>query len=227
MKHLNFQGPSKNSNFSRHPKMEKIMKKIIVLLFFAALFLTACSAIKVTGVWQDENYSGKPFEKILVVSIFLDEEVGHMTEFQLARQLRQKGVSASAGHIVLPTGSRSSVETITGALGQHAFDGILIARITDRLEETRVTEQGICNSRWASDYRQNQRYSLSPCKPGSLARTTEVYGLETNLYSAKDGALVMSLASEISADRPTDDLIKGFVKSVVDRLSRASLLAGL
>ncbi len=202
------------------------MKKILTLIVFSIFCLAACSATKVTGVWQDENYSGKPFEKILVVSIFLDEENGRMSELQLARQLRQKGVSASAGHIVLPAGSRSSVETITGAIGRHAFDGVLISRIADRIEETRVTAQSACNSRWASDYRQSQRYSLSPCKPGSLTRTTAVYGLETNLYSTKDGALVISLASKTSADRPTDDLIKGFVKSVVDRLSRSGLLAG-
>ena len=177
-----------------------------------------------TGVWQDENYSGKSFENILVVSIFLDEEVGRISEFQLARQLRQRGVSASAGHVVLPTGSRSSVETITEAIGQHAFDGILISRIVDRLEKTQITAQGACNSRWDSDYRQSQRYSLSPCQPGSLTRTTAVYGLETNLYSTKDKALVMSMASETSADRPSDTLVKGFVKSVADHLSRAGLL---
>ena len=201
-----------------------MMKKIFVLLLFSGFFLAACSATKVTGVWQDENYSSKPFENILVVSIFLDEEVGRISELQLARQLRQRGVSASAGHVVLPTGSRSSVETITEAIGQHAFDGILISRIVDRLEKTRITAQGACNSRWDSDYRQNQRYSLSPCQPGSQARTTAVYGLETNLYSTKDKALVMSMASETSADRPSDTLVKGFVKSVADHLSRAGLL---
>ena len=201
-----------------------MMKKIFVLLLFSGFFLAACSATKVTGVWQDENYSGKSFENILVVSIFLDEEVGRISEFQLARQLRQRGVSASAGHVVLPTGSRSSVETITEAIGQHAFDGILISRIVDRLEKTRITAQGACNSRWDSDYRQSQRYSLSPCQPGSLTRTTAVYGLETNLYSTKDKALVMSMASETSADRPSDTLVKGFVKSVADHLSRAGLL---
>ena len=206
-------------------KEVKVMRKVLFLLLFSVLCLASCSSTKVTGVWQDENYSGKPFEKILVVSIFLDEENGRMSELQLARQLRQKGVSASAGHVVLPTGSRSSVETITGAIGQHAFDGILISRIADRLEKTRVTAQGACNSRWDSDYRQNQRYSLSPCKPGSLSQTTAVYGLETNLYSTKDGALVISLASETSADRPTDDLIKDVVKSVVDSLNSSGLLA--
>ena len=201
------------------------MKKSLFLLLFSVFCLAACSATKVTGVWQDENYSGKPFEKILVVSIFFDEEAGRMSESQLVRQLHQKGVSASAGHVVLPTGSRSSVETITGAIGQHAFDGILISRIVDRIEETRITAQSACKSRWDSDYRQSQRYSLSPCQPGSMTRTIAVYGLETKLYSTKDRALVMSMASETSADRPTDDLIKGFVKSVVDRLSRSGLLS--
>ena len=199
-----------------------MMKKIFFLLLFSGFFLAACSATRVTGVWQDENYSGKPFKKILVVSIFLNEEVGRMSEFQMVRQLQQKGVAATAGHTILPTGSRSSVETITEAISHHAFDAILISRIVDRVEETRITAQDACMSRWDSDYRLNQRYSLSPCQPGSLIRTTAVYGLETNLYSTKDRALVMSLSSETSVDRPTTDtLVKGFVKRVVARLSRA------
>ncbi len=201
------------------------MKKILFLLLISGFLLAACSATKVTGVWHDENFQGKPFENILVVSFFLDAEVSRTSEFQLARLLRKKGVSASAGHVVLSAGSRSSVEKIAEAIGDHAFDGVLISRIVDRVEETRTTSQSACKSRWDSDYRQTQRYSLSPCQPGSMTRTTAVYGLETKLYSAKDKALVMSLASATSADRPTDTLIKGFVKTVVGHLSRAGLLA--
>jgi hypothetical protein len=201
------------------------MKKILFLLLLCIVHLAACSSTKVTGVWQDKNYKGPVFKNILVVSLFLDQEVSRMSELQLARQLQQKGVSASSGQVVLPAGSRSSVATITGAIGKHAFDGILISRIVNRLEETRVTAQSACNSRWESDYRQNQRYSLSPCKPGSLSKTTAVYGLETNLYTTKDGALVTSLTSATTADQPSDALIKGFVKSVVERLSGTGLLA--
>ncbi len=201
------------------------MKKILFLLLFSIFCLAACSSTKVTGVWQDENYNGKPFANILVVSSFLDEEVGRMSEVQLARYLRKRGVSAGAGHVVLPTGSRASVEAITAAIGQHAFDGILISRLVDKIDETRITAQGACNSRWDSDYRQSQRYSLSPCQPGSRTRTTAVYGIETKLYSAEDRNMVISLSSKTSTDRPSDALIKGFVKAVVERLSRAGLLA--
>ena len=201
------------------------MKRILLLLLFSVFCLAACSATKVTGVWQDKNYSGKPFANILVVSSFLDEEAGRMSEIQLARQLRQKGVSASAGHVVLPTGSRSLVEVITAAIGQHAFDGILISRLVDKIEETRITAQSVCKNRWDSDYRQSQRHSLSPCQPGSRTQTTAVYGIETKLYSAEDRNMVMSLSSKTSTDRPSDALIKGFVKTVVEHLSRAGLLS--
>ena len=201
------------------------MKKILFLLLFTFFCLAACSSTKVTGVWQDENYKGKPFTNILVVSSFLDGEVSRMSEVQLARYLRKKGVSASAGNVVLPADSRASVEAITAAIGEHAFDAVLISRLVDKIDDTRVTAQGDCNSRWDSDYRQSQRHSLSPCKPGSLTQTTAVYGVETKLYAAESRAMVMSLSSKNSTDRPSDALIKGFVKSVADRLSRAGFLA--
>ncbi len=201
------------------------MKKILFLLLSSVFFLGACSATKVTGVWQDKNYKGRPFANILVVSSFLDEEAGRMSEVQLARLLRKKGVSASAGHVVLPTCNQISVEMITAAIGQHAFDGVLISRLIDKVDETRTTAKSACNSRWDSDYRQSQRYSLSPCQPSSMTRTTAVYGVETKLYSAQDRNMVMSLSSKTSTDRPSAVLIKGFVKTVVERLSRAGLLA--
>ncbi|MBN2809362.1 MAG: hypothetical protein JXR80_07700 [Deltaproteobacteria bacterium] len=201
------------------------MKKLIFLLLGGIFFLGACSATKVTRVWQDENYSGK-FKNILVVNLFLDEEIGRASELLMVRQLRQQGVAAEAGHTVLPTGSRSSVEAITQAIGKHAFDGILLSKIVDRVEETRVTGAGACNSRWESDYRREQRYSLSPCQPSAQTSTTAVYGLITSLYSTQGGALVISLSSETSVDRPTEKLISGFAKTVVGRLSAANLFAG-
>ncbi len=201
------------------------MKKILFLLFFTLLCLAACSSSKVTGVWQDEEYREAPFENILVVSFFLDGEVGRMSEVELARLLRKKGISASAGQIVLPAGSRSSVEKITEAIGNHAFDGILISRIVDKIEETRTTSKSACNSRWDSDYRQNQRYSLSPCQPNSMTTATAVFSLETKLYSAKDKTLVMSMNSASTADRPSDKLVKDFVGKVAKRLSNSGLLA--
>ena len=201
------------------------MKKFIVLLLISVFYLGACSSTKVTGVWRNENYKGKPFANILVVSSFLDGEISRTSEVQLAHYLRKKGVSASAGHVVLPTASRASVEAITAAIGQHAFDAVLISRLVDKIEDTRITAQGDCDSRWDSDYRQSQRYSLSPCTPGSLTQTTAVYGVETKLYDAESREIVMSLSSKTTTDRPTDVLIKGFVKSVADRLSRAGFLA--
>lgn len=201
------------------------MKKFLFLLLSTFFVLAACSSTKLTGVWQDENYKGEPFTNVLVVSSFLDGEASRMSEVLLARNLRKKGVSASAGQVVLPEGSRASVEAITEAIGQHAFDAILISRLVDKVDNTRVTAQGDCHSRWDSDYRQSQRYALSPCKPGSLTKTTAVYGVETKLYAAKSRELVMSLSSKTSTDRPSDALIKGFVKSVADHLSQAGFLA--
>ncbi|MEA3332079.1 MAG: hypothetical protein U9Q58_00585 [Pseudomonadota bacterium] len=202
------------------------MKKIFLLLLVSCFLLVACSSTKVTGIWQDENYKGKSFANILVVSSFLDGEAGRMSEVQLARYLRKKGVSASPGHVVLPSGSRASVEAISAAIGKHAFDGVLISRLVDKIDETQIVAKGSCNSRWDSDYRQNDRYSLSPCPPGSRTRTTAVYGVETKLYSAENRELVMSFSSKTTTDRPSGELIKGFVKTVVEHLSRADLLSG-
>ncbi len=202
------------------------MKRVFLLILVSSFLLVSCSSTKVSKVWQDENYKGGPFTNILVVSSFLDGETGRMSEVLLARSLRKKGVSASAGHVVLPSGSRASVESIATAIGEHAFDGVLISRLVDKFDETQVVAKSACFSRWDSDYRKSERHSLSPCQPGSRTRVTAVYGVETKLYSADNRELVMSFSSKTTTDRPSNELIKGFVAAVVDNLSRAGLLSG-
>ncbi|HDS16542.1 MAG TPA: hypothetical protein ENN66_08050 [Proteobacteria bacterium] len=201
------------------------MKKIFWLLLLVMFFTGACSATRITGIQQNQENGNQNFKNILVVSLFLDENIGRQSELALLHELRDKGVAATAGHTVLPAGNRSSVENITEIIGRHSFDGILLSRIVDKFAETRITAKGNCENRWDSDYRENRRYSLSHCPPGSQTSTTAVYALESNLYRAQDGALTISLTSETSIDRPTKKLIQGFAQAVVKHLAAAGMFA--
>jgi len=186
--------------------------------------MAACSSTKVTGVWQDVNYAGKPLTRLLVVSVVLDRKMVNRSEDLLVENLRQRGVDARAAHSIIPGGGHATVEAITAAIEKHGFDGVLITSLVDRQEETKSTSP--CSRRWDNDYRQ-QRYALAPCSSGSLAQTTVKYSLETKLYNAGNRALVMSMNTETSADRPTDELLQEFADVVVNRLIRSPLVAGI
>ena len=198
-------------------------------LFLSAILLSfcllACSTTKVTNVWQDEKHVGESFANLLVISQFLDEEVCRMNELEIVRDLKRRGVAATAAYSILSAGGRSSVSAIDAAIAEHAFDGVLISKIGNRMEESGVDARNACVSRWDSDYRQNQRYALSPCQVGSGTTTTSIFTLETNLYSVEDRALVMTLSSKISAVRPAYDLIKDFGEVVVSRLQSSGRLS--
>ncbi len=201
------------------------MRKTVLLLFaVCCLLLAACSSTKVTGVWQDVNYAGKPFANLLVVSVVLDRKMVNRSEDLLVDNLRRQGVAARAAHNVIPGGGYATVEAITAAIEKHGFDGVLITSLVDRQEELRTTSP--CSRRWDSDYRQ-QRYALAPCSSGSLDQTTVKYSLEIKLYNAGNRALVMSMNTETSADRPTDELLQEFADVVVKRLIRSRLVAGI
>jgi len=201
------------------------MRKTVFLLFvIGCLLAAACSSTKVTGVWQDVNYAGKPFAHLLVVSVVLDRKMVNRSEDLLVENLRQRGVDASAAHSIIPGDGHATVEAITAAIEKHGFDGVLITSLVDRQEETRSANP--CSRRWDNDYRQ-QRYMLAPCSSGSLAQTTVKYSLETKLYNAGNRALVMSMNTETSTDRPTDELLQEFADVVVKRLIRSQLVAGI
>ncbi len=188
------------------------------------LGLISCSTTKITNSWQDKNYTGGPFRNILVISQFLDEEVCRMSELEQVRDLKRLGVSATAAYSILSAGGRSSVDSIDNAIAQHSFDAVLISKVGNRMEESSVNTNNACVNRWESDYRQNQRYALSPCQVTAGTRTTSVYSLETKLYSTKERIPVMVLSSKTTAIRPDYKLIKEFGKVVISRLNSAGML---
>jgi len=194
----------------------------VVMVIFC---LSACSTTKITNSWQDKNYSGGPFKKILVISQFLDEEVCRMSELEQVRDLKRRGVAATAAYSILSAGGRSSVDAIDGAIAQYSFDGVLISKVGNQLEKESIDSRNACINRWDSDYRQNQRYALSPCQVGSGTTTTSIFSLETKLYSVKDRALVMTLASKTTAVQPAYELIKEFGKVMINRLQSSGMLA--
>jgi len=204
-----------------------MMKKMRLLLLVVVLGfgLLACSTTKITDSWQNQDYAGKSFANILVIGQFLDEEVCRMSELAMVRDLQQRGVNATAAYSILTAGGRSSLEAIEKAVAENSFDGVMISKVSNQVEESSLDMNNACVSRWDSDYRQNQRYALSPCQVGSGMRTTSIFNLETDLYSVEDRALVAKLSSKISAVRPAYKLIESFGEVVVNRLHSDGLLA--
>ncbi len=203
------------------------MKKKMSLLLVSVLIgfsLFACSTTKITGSWRNPDYQGKPFTNILVISQFLDEEVCRMSELAQVQDLKQRGINATAAYSILTAGGRSSLTAIEKAVAEHGFDGVMISKISAYSEESSLNMNSACVSSWDSDYRQNQRYALSPCQVGSDMRTTSIYNLETDLYSVQDRVLVMKLSTKVPAVRPDYRLVESFGKGVVDRLSRDGML---
>ena len=203
--------------------IKKNLWSLSVIMLF--LCLSSCSTTKITDSWQDKNYSGGPFKNILVISQFLDEEVCRMSELEQVRDLKRRGVSAKAAYSILSAGGRSSVDAIDDAIAQYSFDAVLISKVGNRMEESGVNTNSACANRWDSDYRQNQRYALSPCRISTGMQTTSIYILETKLYSTKERIPVIALSSKTTDIRPAYELIKDFGKVVISRLDNAGLLA--
>lgn len=199
--------------------------RLLLLVVVLGFGLLACSTTKITDSWQNQDYAGKSFANILVIGQFLDEEVCRMSELAMVRDLQQRGVNATAAYSILTAGGRSSLEAIEKAVAENSFDGVMISKVSNQVEESSLDMNNACVSRWDSDYRQNQRYALSPCQVGTGMRTTSIFNLETDLYSVEDRALVLKLSSKISAVRPAYKLIKSFGEVVVNRLHSDGLLA--
>lgn len=100
----------------------------ITLLYF--LFFAACaSAPTVTGVWMNEEYSGRGINKVLVIGVSNQVPTKRMFEDQFISQLKNKGIDAVAGYRVMQSGEELGKVEIREKTEDLNVDTILITKV--------------------------------------------------------------------------------------------------
>jgi len=158
---------------------------LLSLIVFS--IFTAC-APKMTEVWTKEDYSGKEFNKILVIAITKNNnEVGQTFEDAVVVALKKKGINATNSLTVIPLESREeglSEEQIQTNVKKGNYDGILISWLADvQSRKVSITGQDGYQSE-VGNYRSyiNNGYEFK-YTPDNY-REEKSYILETKLFEA-------------------------------------------
>jgi hypothetical protein len=173
------------------------------LAFAACLALLAgCANVgtSVGHVWQDSGRArSATLGKTLVLALAPKAEVVMVLEDEWVRQLRQKGVDASAANRLLPGGSPPDKERVVELVKARGFDTLLVSRLVDVKQVER---------------------EVSAYQVGVVETTLYDAGTEQRFWSARaDTFLVNPTGERITALR--SERAREFVQRLIEEMAKS------
>jgi hypothetical protein len=198
------------------------VKSLCALIIFSLFFLAGCASTKVTGEWQDENFTGKQFKKIMVIGVAKQPNTRRTYEDEFVDQLLKAGIMAISSHDILPRDKMLDKESIVKSIEGLGVDGVIITRlkdVTDKKQPYGRTYQTPYGGMY--DY-YNSSFTSAPAT--RVPTKSQRFGFETNLYDTGTEDLVFSITSDTYAQDNIDKRLDSYIKTVVQRLKQKKLI---
>ena len=161
----------------------------------AALIAAGCAPNALVHEWKSPGYSGRPFDRVLVVTASSDPEIRRVYEDAFVQELAAMGVTATAAHTVLQENGAVPSERILQAVGELRADAVLVTRMIgkERKAGSYVPPplQAGTKAELYAVYQAGMTMGTPP-QPYDY----EVYTLETSLWEAADQELVWFSTSQ-------------------------------
>ena len=195
-------------------------------IFLLLPVLTFCSSTKLTHVWKDDAYSGRPIGNVLVLAVANEIAIRRSYETKFVEKLRQAGVEAEPSFTLLPSTGELQKEEIVAAVNKVGADSVIITHLV-RVDEKEVYRPPEIRSVPMYGYGYYGHYGRAYeyiHRPGYTTTKVNVV-LETNLYHVADEKLMWSARSE-TIDRGSEErLMESVIDSVISDLKAKNLLA--
>jgi hypothetical protein len=181
--------------------------------------MASCATTNLTSVWKDVDYSGS-IGKVFIIGAAEKANVRKVFESEFVNQLRSRGIDAVPSNEFIPYEKMLDKETILSKVKELNIDKVLITQLTERKKvEYLPAGYGSASDVWYSYREINYKES---CKLGYACE--ELVALETNLYDVRTEKLIWSALSETSIEDGQYNLIRSFIKAIIDNLSEKELL---
>jgi len=169
-----------------------------ILVVLLAALLGGCASTSLVNQWKSPEYTGGPIRKVMVVGVSRQPSVRRSFEDEFAAKLKAAGVEAIPSYTVIREEGKVDQAVLEAAVRKAGADGVMIARLVKREQETQVTTgsygptgvYGGYSSAWMGSYDMPTVYQY------------DVVTIETSLYSTQQSKLVWSGTTETFA--PTD-----------------------
>ncbi|WP_321369597.1 hypothetical protein [uncultured Draconibacterium sp.] len=207
------------------------MKNIRTLIaVFVILVVTACSST-MQYTWQNDNYQGRTYEKILVVVEANSQSSRINAENVMVDRLQSEGINATNSLPVFKPGERIeelSEDEIENRILSGGYDGVLISLLVDA--NSREVREGGGTYMQPVTYRYGRRIRTGyvHLQEPEYYRKETTFVLETQLYDTKDKAtkqnVVWSGQSELTDPSSLDSAVKSYSKKLVKTLIESGIV---
>jgi len=200
--------------------MKQSSKLLCCLMIISSFLLTSCATTILTTVWKDESFTG-PVRKMAVIGIFKTPAVRNFFEDEFSRQLKTHGIEAVASYTIIPIDDQSDKDIVASRLRNLAMDYVLVTRLVDRKTvQTYVPGQAYVVPGYYRSWGGYYQYAYTP---GYIVEDIYAYA-ETNIYDVKNDKLIWSARSETEISGVNQELIRSFVKIMINRLSADAVI---
>jgi hypothetical protein len=189
---------------------------IPLVCLLPCLFFSSCSpGTEITKSWSDDNFTGKPFKKILVMAVVKDQWVRGAYETTLYDDLAGSKVEVIRSMDVIEKSGELTKEVFEEKFLPLGIDAVVISREISREDRERIFYNLPSNYYGMySYYSTAYSYVLQPSYIGQ----DPVIHIETNLYDVKTTRLVWSAVSASYSPRKASEVIMPLTKLVARSL---------
>ena len=188
----------------------------------AALVAAGCTPNTLVSEWKSAGYTGRPFDRVLVLAASSDPEIRRVYEDAFVQELAAMGVTATAAHAVIQADGEVPSERIVEAVGEVHADAVLVTRMIGK--ERKVSSyaptplQAGAKVEFYAVYQAGMKSQTPP------SYGYEVYTLETSLWDARDEALIWFSSSQTFQPGNAPGAAKDLADIVVRALRQQQLL---
>jgi len=161
----------------------------------AALIAMGCAPSALVHEWKNAGYSGRPFDRVLVVTASPDPEIRRVYEDAFVQELAAMGVTATAGHAVIQDNGVVPLERILQAVADLRADAVLVTRMIGKERKPSAYVPPPLRSGAKAEFYAVYQAGMTMGTPPQ-PYDYEVYTLETSLWDAADQSLVWFSTSQ-------------------------------
>jgi hypothetical protein len=190
--------------------------------------LAACSATSVDQVWRDPGRAKTALGSTLVIAVAPRADTSLALENEWVKALRAKGVDATGLKTVLPGEPLPDRARVVEVVKAKGFNSVLVTRVVD----TKTVEQQVAvggpaiGTSGYSGGSLSDFYGTSRAYASASTYTVErqVVVVETNLFDASTEKRFWSARSDTFLEGSANELIQGFVGSMMKEMAKSNVL---
>lgn len=213
------------------------MKQILQLSSFSAtinricvilvlLSISACSSTKLVTRWNDTNYIGPQFNKVLVIGMIKDDIKRRYYEDEQAKIIRARGGQAVTSYTFIhDLGTVDDKAKIIAIVEQTGVDSVLITALQSIDKEQRTVPARVDYvPTMGYGYYGYYRTSYQTIYQPAYNVTDTIVSLETRLYAAATEKMVWAGTTESFNPDSLDEIIQETADVIISDMKKHGLV---